>query len=498
MVADAIVLLGTAVLVMVVLFAVGSYIISVLAPVVVDLFLGIPQIGALGCNPPAVSDTPPAFDFGDPAYAQMGCIEEYIIYSAFAVVFLGMLVGMIMVIVKGAFMSGSQLQEWMRFFGSAILALILIMVFHNIHDAAAGAITSVATFFAALPHGPADDREEMRDFAGQSLMLPFQKMRDASVTQHECIIPKDIDGDGNVDQYDMDALCVMGNIYSLDFFNIMMIFTIGNMVGIMTTLIVFIAATIKFLLTGVLAVAFPLLFALSKMPVIGRIFNQWVDAYLGLMVAPILLGIVAMVAPVVIMSELDYIHAQVGADSDTESYVAFIMFVAMAYTYLAVIIGSARFLGSVIGSASTVVMGAVVTGVGSLMGTARAAGMGAIGHWSPHAANAFGMGFGAAHMYGGGPGGFYGGSGNFGFAGNHHEAHQGAPANDLIESSTNTTTNQNPEDLPKWDGATERDTEIPTTEPERQEENMDGENRKEAKDAERKAGDKEGGGGSPF
>jgi hypothetical protein len=495
MVADALVLIGTAIVVTVILFGIGAYIVSVLRPVAVDLFLGIPQIGTLGCTPPPTSASPPPFVFGSPSHAQLGCVHQYVITAGQIVIAIAAFSGLALMALKGFVMEPVKMQEWIKFFGSALLALVFLTIFHVIHDVAAGGITTTGIIFASIPHwdnsGYAPSPDQMRVFAERSIMVPFDKMRDPFAMRTDILSPVDVDGDGLTDRYDFtlndpaDWLALMSLVFTPDFAQTLAVFTIGNMIGIMTTLIVFIAATIKFLLTGVLAVGFPLLFALSKLPGIGRHFQQWTDAYIGLMIAPILLGLVAMVAPIVAMAELQMLADTGHAGDDTQRYVGFIMFVAMAYLYLAVIIASAKFLGSVISSVSTVVMGAAITGVGSLMTMTRGAGMATIGHFNPHMAQSFGAGFGMASSFGGGPGGFYGGSGNWGFASNGHEASNGAPANKLIEDSANNNS---------WTGHTESDSSVPPI-PEGEEigreaeENQDGENRRE--------GEKEGG-GSPF
>lgn len=498
MVADAFVLIGTAIVVSVILFGIGSYIVSVIRPVAVDLFLGIPQIGTLGCTPPPVSQNPPPFIFGSPSHAQLGCVHQYVITAGQIVIAVGAMAGFALMALKGFAVEPVKMQEWIKFFGSALLALVFLTIFHVFHDVAAGGITQTGIIFASIPHwdnsGYAPSQDQMRIFAERSIMVPFDKMRDPFAMRSDILHPVDVDGDGLTDRYDFtlnspqDWLALMGLVFTPDFAQTLAVFTIGNMIGIMTTLIVFIAATIKFLLTGVLAVGFPLLFALSKLPGIGRHFQQWIDAYIGLMIAPILLGLVAMVAPIVAMAELQMLADSGHAGDDTQRYVGFIMFVAMAYLYLAVIIASAKFLGSVISSVSTVVMGAAITGVGSLMTLTRGAGMATLGAAgaSSHTINAFGGGFGTAAMFGGGPGGFYGGSGNWGFASNSHEASHGAPANDLIERSNVSSGNT-------WNGATENDSAtvpIPDNDEELKGENQDGESNKRGKEKE--------GDGSPF
>lgn len=435
MVLEAVIMIGTAVMLMVVLLAVGSYIIAILTPVAPDLFLSVPKIGEVSCDPPAVTNPTPAFIFGKPGYASAGCVHLYMIQASMAIVGFVFGIGIFTVYTKGALNGGSEVvMQMVKYMGSSIIILILIPTFHYIYDGIAGLITSSSMAIAAIPQGPANDYAQMKQFAGIDIMTPFDKMRDPVVAKHECINPVDVDHDGQVDRYDLNFLCFISTSFlSPEFFQTLMIFTIGNMIGIMTTLIVFVAVVIKYLLTGVLAVAFPLLLALSRLPKIGDIFEDWTKAFYGLLAAPILLAIVAAVAPVVILGELTQLHEQGGASADAEKYVAFIMFVAMAYTYMAIVIGCAKVLGSVMMSASTVVMGAAMAGFGAVMGTARAGGTAAVGATMGRgAAEAFNAGF-----------GFMPGAGGQGsvmnFARNSKDLEAGAPANDMISSATGTS-----------------------------------------------------------
>ena len=460
MVLDSIIMIGTTIMLVIALLAVGSYIIALLTPVAPDLFLGVPQIGAVNCDPPTPGTPTPAFIFGKPGYATMGCVHSYMIIAAFSVVAFVFAIGFALVYFKNALNGSEGIMQMVKYMGSSLIILIFIPTFHIIYDGAAGIITSSATWIAAIPQGPARDYEQLKHFAGIDIMTPFDKMRDPMVAKHECIIPVDVDGDGQIDRYDMNYLCLIGTSFlTPEFFQTIMIFTIGNMIGIMTTLVIFVAVVIKYLLTGVLAVAFPLLLALSKLPKIGDIFDEWLKAFYGLLAAPLLLALVAAVAPVVIIGALNTFHETGGASADAEKYIAFIMFVAMAYTYLAVIIGCARILGSVIMSASTVVMGAAMAGFGAAMATARAGGTAALGStMGPGAAAAFSNGF--SMMPGAGGAGQV-----MGFAKNGKEVEAGAPANDMVSSATNASTGSTsaPATASTWSGPTESDASPTTT-----------------------------------
>lgn len=127
----------------------------------------------------------------------------------------------------------------------------------------------------------------------------------------------------------------------------------------------FLLGTIRIILTAILTIAIPLILMISLLPIFRRVTNRLIDAFLGLIIAPIFsaLSIIAGVA-----------HLQTFASSNPDPMVEW--FAALAVMGLATFIPAmiVPMLGSILHSVSSVISGAVSTGTiiagsGAMVGT---------------------------------------------------------------------------------------------------------------------------------
>lgn len=125
----------------------------------------------------------------------------------------------------------------------------------------------------------------------------------------------------------------------------------------------FLLGTVRIVLTAILTISIPVILMLSLLPIFRRVASRMIDAFLGLMIAPIFsaLGMVAGVA-----------HLQTFAAASPDPIVEW--FAALAVMGLATFIPAmlVPMLGSVMGSVSSIITGAVATG--SVLGGAAAIG----------------------------------------------------------------------------------------------------------------------------
>jgi hypothetical protein len=301
---------------------------------------------------------------------------------------------------------------YMRFFSSIMLIAILTFVWPALLGLISYGIEHFSVFLASLPWGIGGTYEEQQANAAKTLLFGYKQIREVLNINAGCMTPQDVDNDGTVDGYTPDIGCYLANLNPFtggasNLFTMPFIVFFGNAIGLLLGVSAFIMASIRLLLVHVLSLGFTFILAFSRMPVVGKFFDEWLDAFYGLLLAPIFIAIAATAGPIAIN---DILHGLVasGADGDAIKITAFILWAAHDLTPIAILVASAKFLGPIFSGTAPIITGAFLNAASSVGGAIKSGITGLAGMHSSGAADAAGRAF----SLGLGGGGNLGGSGS--------------------------------------------------------------------------------------
>jgi hypothetical protein len=139
-------------------------------------------------------------------------------------------------------------------------------------------------------------------------------------------------------------------------------------VAAMLVFLMYVIGTIRIVLTAVMAVAFPLMFALHQIPLLKRVTGKMIDTFIGLTIAPLLSALVVVIGVSVIVDNFPLMTIQ--------SFLA-----AFAVMLLAILIPTitAPLLGSVVTQATLIGQSALMSGLFATIKGAEGFARGALG-----------------------------------------------------------------------------------------------------------------------
>lgn len=321
------------------------------------IFLSIPLIGNISCDPNSAEVDHPAYPFGVPGQNTIGCLEGMLqwfglITSAIIATFY--LAATLLLKVSpwfeekmGKYVGINIAQLGRAFMGSAI-AIILIVLWPHINDNTAIMSTQSAYNIASFPHekpGVYTDPAQKVKNAETTIVYSFHLLTDSTVGNHECFAAYDSDGDGLKDSFKQPSFdCLKNHLFSLDFGNTIMALIMGGNIKGILTITVYTSSIVRLIVTGIVGAFMPTLISLSIFPIVGKTVQPLAKAYILMLLCPILIAGAFTIGDELIVKELNYLHTLHPTDMVAEKNVAFILALGVPMSALAMITFCMSFL----------------------------------------------------------------------------------------------------------------------------------------------------------
>lgn len=320
------------------------------------IFLSIPLIGNLSCDPAQAQDHP-AYPFGVPGQSELGCLVSMFrgvglvigaVIATFYLASFALLRVSPTVSEKLEKYTGLGHVQMGRGFSSSIIVLVLIVLWPYINDNAANAVTWGAYKIAAFPHersGQYVTPEQHEKNAEATIVFAFHLLTDSSVGNHECFPAVDTDGDGLKDSWKQPSWdCVRNHLFSPDFGNTVLALIMGGTTKGILTITVYTSSMVRLIVTGTVGAFMPLLLAFGIFPIVGRSIMPLSKAYILMLICPLLIAGAYTIGDELIIRELNYLHTLHPQDTVGEKNVAFIFALAVPMSVLAMITFCMSFL----------------------------------------------------------------------------------------------------------------------------------------------------------
>jgi hypothetical protein len=186
----------------------------------------------------------------------------------------------------------------------------------------------------------------------------------------------------NRDSSWLDAVMTLlqGNAIDNIFRDVLMVVFRAVIAGLLAFLM-YVLGTIRFVLTGVLAISFPILFALHQIPLLKRVTSKLIDTFIGLMIAPFLSALV-LVAGVGFLLQyygFDPNNPDFSTQPSPKSFETWLASVSVALLALSIPLITAPVLGSIMTQATTIATGALLSSLYSGVSVAKGVASGIAG-----------------------------------------------------------------------------------------------------------------------
>lgn len=351
----------------------GMTVIEWLRPAFVQIHFYMPTIGDVKCGDVPVqqqnggNQTTVGGTYGKPGWNDLGCFVSGSSWYAWYAIGFMIVLSMLAAFVAGSksIMHGGKADIFPRMLDKgleAFLLLIVLFLWPHTYDFFAVIIYEGAVQEAAFPWGPvAGDRNLLMQNAQKTIAHVYDATRDPGLGSTDCIQMVDNDKDGYYDSANYNWGCMLGKALSMspiDWVMAFFLFLFTSFVSISMILMSNVLMILRLLMTAALASQFVFFLVLSRLPLVGKIGQLFVQTMVGLMIAPLVVAGIAVAGSETIQHEALYLNS-IHAPDHTVKFVVYVMAIGVIAAMMTGVVMCAGVFAPMLISLSTMIAGGV-------------------------------------------------------------------------------------------------------------------------------------------